>query len=90
MGDVIPATQFDDETLARLAEVSTTVKCECPLHLTELISSLSAFEKYSNECESSNARDAALRRYLNETASRARYMIETALNKVIELDNIKV
>lgn len=89
-GEVIPARQFDDETLARLAECSTTVKCECPLHLSELISSLSAFEKYSNECESRNTRDAALHSYLNETASRARYMIETALSKVIELDNIKI
>lgn len=86
----VPARQFDDETLARLADASTTVKCECPLHLSELISSLSAFEIYSSECESRNARDAALHSYLNETASRARYMIETALRKVIEVDNIKL
>lgn len=90
INSTVPARQFDDETLARLADVSTTVKCECPLHLSELISSLSAFETYSNECESRNARDAALHSYLNETASRARYMIETALNKVIEVDNIKL
>jgi DNA-binding transcriptional MerR regulator len=89
-GDTVPARQFDDETLARLAQCSTSVKCECPLHLSELISSLSAFEKYSSECESRNARDAALHSYLNETASRARYMIETALGKVIELDDIKL
>ncbi len=87
---VIPQRQFDDETLARLADISTTVKCECPLHLSELISSLSTFETYSSECESRNARDAALHNYLNETASRARYMIETALKKVIEVDNIKL
>lgn len=29
----------------------------------------------SSECESRNARDAALHSYLNETAARARYMI---------------
>ena len=86
----VPARQFDDETLARLADASTTVKCECPLHLSELISSLSAFEHYSSECEIRNARDAALHSYLNETASRARFMIETALKKVIEMDNIKL
>ena len=90
LSGAVPARHFDDETLARLADASTTVKCECPLHLSELISSLSAFEIYSSECESRNARDAALHSYLNETASRARYMIETALRKVIEVDNIKL
>jgi len=87
---VVPERQFDDETLARLADITTTVKCECPRHLPELISSLSAFETYSSECESRNARDAALHNYLNETASRARFMLETALKKVIEVDNIKL
>jgi len=66
------------------------VKCECPRHLSELISSLSAFETYSSVCESRNARDVALHNYLNETASRARFMLETALKKVIEVDNIKL
>lgn len=86
----IPERQFDDETLARLADITTTVKCECPLHLSELISSVNAFESYSSECESRNARDAVLHSYLNETASRARFLLETALRKVIEVDNIKL
>lgn len=72
LSGAVPARQFDDETLARLSDASTTVKCECPLHLSELISSLSAFETYSSECESRNTRDAALHSYLNEMASRAR------------------
>jgi len=32
----------------------------------------------------------ALHNYLNETVSRARFMLETALKKVIEVDNIKL
>jgi hypothetical protein len=60
------------------------------VHLSELISSLSTFETYSSECESRNARDAALHSYLNETASRARFLLETALKKVIEVDNIQL
>ena len=90
MTSAIPERQFDDETLARLADTSTTIQCECPLHLSELISSLSAFETYSSECESRNARDAALHNYLNDTASRARFMLEMALKKVIEVDNIEL
>ena len=90
MTGVVPERHFDEEMLARLTNIATNVKCECPQHLSELISSLGAFEAYSSECESRNARDAALHNYLNETASRARYMLETALKKVIEVDNIKL
>ena len=90
LSGAIPERYFDDETLARLAAITTTVKCECPVHLAELISSLSAFETYSSECESRNARDAALHSYLNDTASRARFLLELALRKVIEVDNIKL
>ena len=90
IGGVIPERQFDEETLSRLAAASITVRCECPLHLSELISSLGAFEIYASECESRNARDAALHSYLNDIASRARFLLETALKKVIEVDNIKL
>ena len=83
-----PPRRYDDETLARVATVSSTVKCECPRHLAELITGLSAFEQYSTECESRDPKDAALHAYLNATASRARHMIETALAQVIEAENI--
>ena len=85
-----PPRRYDDERLARLATLSTTVKCECPRHLAELISGLSAFERYSSECESRNSRDAALHAYLYATASQARHMIEDALDHVIELEGIKI
>lgn len=90
-GDEIAAPRkYDDETLSRVAMVSTAIRCECPRHLTELIISLSAFERYSLECESRSPEDAALHTYLNTTASRARVMIENALEKVIEIDNIEI
>ena len=87
-GEPAPPRRYDDQTLARLATVSTTIKCECPRHLAELISGLSAFEQYSLECESRDPKDAALHAYLNATASRARHMIETALAQVMEAENI--
>ncbi len=82
--------RYDDETLAQLAALSSTVKCECPRHLAELIASLSGFERYSAECESRSPRDAALHAYLHATASHARHMIEDALDHVIEIENIKL
>jgi DNA-binding transcriptional MerR regulator len=89
-GEMAPPRRFDDETLARLATISSAVKCECPRHLAELLSSLSAFERYSTECESRSTRDAALHAYLSATASRARHAIEIALTQVIEAENIEI
>ncbi|MGB5438319.1 MAG: MerR family transcriptional regulator [Gammaproteobacteria bacterium] len=85
-----PARRFDDEILARIAAISPTIKCECPHHLAELITTLSAFEQYSFECESASPHDAALHAYLNTTASHARYMIEDALELVIEAEDLKI
>lgn len=88
MSQPAPPRRYDDETLSRLAALSSTVKCECPRHLAELIASLSGFERYSAECESRSPRDAALHAYLYATASQARHMIEDALDHVIEIEDI--
>jgi len=85
-----PPRRYNDEMLSRLAALSSTVKCECPMHLAELIASLSGFERYSAECESRSPRDAALHAYLHATASQARHMIEDALDHVIEIEDINL
>ncbi|MDJ0833948.1 MAG: MerR family transcriptional regulator [Gammaproteobacteria bacterium] len=85
-----PARRYSDDALAKIASISPVIQCECPHHLAELISSLSAFEKYSSECESRNREDAEMHAYLSRTASHARHMIENALDMVIEIENIEV
>ena len=82
--------RYSNQELAKLAQVSTAVKCECPKHLAELISDLVAFERYSSECESRNLKDAALHAYLHATASHARNLIEEALAHVIEVEGISL
>jgi len=88
--EIAAARKYDDETLARIAMLSTTIKCECPKHITELIISLAAFERYSNECESLSPKDAALHVYLNNTVALAREMMESALTRVIKAENIEI
>lgn len=85
-----PPRRYDDAALLRLATLSSAVKCECPRHLAELITGLSAFERYSTECESRNPRDAALHAYLHASASHARHVIEDALEQVMEMENIQL
>jgi len=90
MAQPAPPRRYDDEMLSRLAARSSTVKCECPRHLAELIASLSGFERYSAECESRSPRDAALHAYLHAAASQSRHMIEDALDHVIEIEGIEL
>jgi hypothetical protein len=87
---VAPPRRYDDATLSELAALPSTVKCECPRHLAELICALSAFERYSAECESRSPGDAALHAFLQSTASQARHLIEDALSHVIEVENIQL
>ncbi len=77
-----PARRFDDQALAKLAEASTSVYCECPRHLAELVISLGSFERYSAGCANRGPEDAALHRDLNRTAAQARALLEDALLRV--------
>jgi DNA-binding transcriptional MerR regulator len=87
---VIPSRKFNDRELAYLATQSPAIACECPMHLAQLISKLVHFEAYSAECESRNAEDAALHSYLYNTTLRARSMMERALIRVVELENLSM
>ena len=87
-GGMVPSRQFNDRELAHLAAQSPAIACECPMHLAQLITSLVRFEIYSAECESRNTEDAALHSYLHNTTSRARSMMERALARVVELENL--
>jgi DNA-binding transcriptional MerR regulator len=90
LGEPLPPRRFDQEALVRIATASSTVRCECPHHLVDLISSLAAFEDYSEECEIRSRDDAALHAYLHAASARARSLIETALARVIEAEGIRL
>ncbi|KUY91764.1 helix-turn-helix-type transcriptional regulator [Burkholderia territorii] len=80
--------RFDEATLASLTGLSTTVKCECPRHLSELIMQLSAFERYSDECVSRSPADALLHRHLGDAANRAAELLETALAVILREEGL--
>lgn len=78
----VPPRRWDDAALAEFAGRSSTVACECPRHVAELLVQLSHFEAYSGECEHRNAADAELHAYLRQAAGRARAQFEAALERV--------
>ena len=84
----VPARLFDDDALAQLAAASTTVACECPRHVVELVMLLGNFETYSAECVRRSPADAALHGHLQRVSGQARAMFEAALVRVAEADQI--
>ncbi len=82
--------RYSRQVLARVASLPSTVVCECPRHIAELIFALSDFENYSAECESRDDKDALIHAYLEQTAGHARVAFETALATVASHENIPV
>jgi hypothetical protein len=75
--------QYDDAELVALTEIASSVACECPRHLAEIVTMLVGFELYSVECASRGPADAALHRHLGEVTGFARTLLEQALTRVI-------
>jgi len=77
-----PAPRFHEATLSGLGASATSMYCECPVHVVELLRSVSAFERYSAECTNRSPADAELHRYLERIAGTARTLFEQALERV--------
>lgn len=78
----LPARRFDDDTLTEFAGLSSSVGCECPSHVAELLMQLASFESYSADCAHRSPADAELHAYLQHVAGTARVLFEAALERV--------
>jgi len=87
-GAMIPPRKYSDETLARVAAISSQVLCECPRHVAELIAQLASFEQYSQECLNKSSEDAHLHAHLASVSGSARALFERALEMVAEHEGI--
>ncbi len=71
-----------EAALADFAGLSSTIACECPKHLAQLLMRLTEFEDYSAQCVDLNPQDAALHQHLREITAQARHTFEQALERV--------
>ncbi|MGZ8321288.1 MAG: MerR family transcriptional regulator, partial [Telluria sp.] len=78
----VPPRRWDDAALADFAGLSSTIACECPRNVAELLMQLSHFEAYSAECRNRDAADAELHAYLQQVAAASRAGFEAALEYV--------
>ncbi len=90
ISDAIPARRFSDEVLARLRETHSSVECECPNHLSDLVLSLVAFERYAERCAIQSPEDASFHRELQRGTARARSTVEGLLARLCEHDGIRL
>lgn len=80
----LPVTprRYDDLTLTDFAGLSTTLACECPRHVAEILMLLSHFEDYSATCGGRDPEDAQLHVYLQRVAGASRALFEQALERL--------
>lgn len=84
----LPRPRFDDATLSALSTVRSSVACECPRHLADLLMLLASFERYSSECASRTPADAALHQDLGAAAGQARLLLEAALERLARAEGL--
>ena len=89
-GMLIPPRKYDYIELMRVANISTNVLCECPKHVSEIITQLASFEQYSHECLNNSTEDAHLHAYLSSVSGSARALFESALEMVAKHEGIKL
>ena len=87
-GILIPPRKYDDIELMRVAGISTDVLCECPKHVSEIITQLASFEQYSHECLNKSTEDAHLHAYLSSVSGSARALFESALEMIAKHEGI--
>ena len=78
-----------DQDINNIVLAGNDINCECPRHLADLIFKLSAFEKYSTECESRNTKDAEIHKELESASAKARFIIEEVMIKLTKVEGIR-
>ena len=81
---------YEEEALVKLQNVSSSIDCECPNHLSAIIRQLNAFERYSNECLAVDEDQQELHATLARTTGQARRLVEEMLAYVCHVDNIVI
>lgn len=84
------ARRYDDVQLASLQEIRSTVQCECPNQVADLVLALVAFEQYSINCRNRNAEDAKVHAMLARATGHARALMEAALGELCTFEKIDV
>lgn len=84
-----PPRMFTSQGLVDAANASDVLKCECPVHLSNIIQQLIQFEIYSAECENRTPEDAEMHARLKNTTGHARAIMESALKHLLVSEGVE-
>lgn len=86
LGDLVATKprQFSEQELSAARNLKNALDCECPRHITDLIRALAHFEEYSASCSVENWHDAAVHSCIYAYTGQARWLMEKALQAVLE------
>jgi DNA-binding transcriptional MerR regulator len=76
--------QYSEQELSAARRLQSTLDCECPKHITDLVRALANFEEYSASCSVENWRDASIHACIYAYTGQARWLMERALAAVLE------
>jgi len=83
-----PPKRYTQNQLAQLQQIQSSIDCECPNHLADLVLSLNAFEEYSLKCKNKDDKDAEMHALLYRETAKARRIMEDVLGKLCVHENI--
>ena len=85
-GDLITAKprNFSDKRLHEAATMESGLHCACPSHISRLVEALNEFEDYSSQCAVDSWQDAAVHACVYAYTNQARWLMEKALEAVLE------
>ena len=80
--------RFSDEALLAMAAAASSVECECPRHLADIVMTVGSFERYSAQCASRDAADAQLHQALQLAAGQALAILEEAMERLARAEGL--
>lgn len=86
----VPPRLLDESQLTRITNSAPDLDCECPRHVSSIITSLCAFEDYSEQCMNATDKDQKLHDYLKNETARSRRIMELALLRICKEDGIEL
>ncbi len=86
LGDLVASRprEYSELELSAARRLRSSLDCECPRHITDLIRALVNFEDYSASCSVENWHDAAVHACIYAYTGQARHLMEKALHAVLE------
>lgn len=93
MGESEPALLDDLQLLTSFAEreildKGSSLACECPRHLVEILAKVREFQKYEVDCQNASEKDRAVHEWLYQAAINIDQMLSATIIQLARLEGM--